>query len=148
MSKILIGSSCALCLLLGACIGKASKVTPTPTTQPTTAAQTKLCMTKPQKNIRIDEHTTKQEIVEQISANLPKLKDHPEQFIPCYAFAHFVRDESGNAVRCAVHYRFSIPTNMGPMEFSGVTQTNEQGFYAIMLPDGINAEITLDKERR
>lgn len=139
---------CASCLFLGACAGNWS-AQPKPKVQrpPSMADRTKLCMSKPMKEIKVEEQTTKEELTEKIAANLPKLDEHPERFIPCFAYANFVKQD-GQPIQCAVHYRFTIKTNMGPMEFSGVTQTNPDGFYAILLPESVDAEIILDKERR
>jgi hypothetical protein len=98
----------------------------------------------PDKQIHVREGMTPGELTRRISKGLPTLERNPEAFIPAYAYCQFVMQD-GQPIPAEIDYTIKIPTQHGTMELKGKTWTNEKGWFGLLVPDGVDADIKVTR---
>lgn len=98
------------------------------------------------KIIRIREGSTPEEITRRIMKDAPNLRENPEYFIPARVFATYTTRD-GNPISADVFFSWSIDTPQGVININGSTQTNEHGFFAVLIPDGPEVQFTIREKK-
>lgn len=81
-----------------------------------------------------------------LNAHTPTIKENPERFIPsfihCCVLVEMIDGKRVPIADAPIRYRGVIKTgNKGEIVIEGTTFTNENGMYAILIPDGIQMKI-------
>lgn len=95
-----------------------------------------------EKKIRIREGSTSEEITRRLAMDAPTLDRNPEYFLPARLFAQTLL-RGDKPMPATITYQWTVKTNQGPMEVSGTTETDETGFFAILIPDGLEVKINI-----
>ncbi len=88
---------------------------------------------------------TAEDIGKQLASDLPEISTNPEQFVPCYVHACILIEEhEGRRIPLSntpVHYSCDIPTAQGIVRLQGTIYTDDNGFYALLIPDGLQMKL-------